>query len=531
MGPQLDASHDVEDSNIREITQIISALAQNGYTSEWAREAYEDIQNIIQDASVPYMKHLTGLKEINMSTEESKKKFYRYLSDRFINSIYKTQGNNIAKTLVAGLRQDGVQIPFSNQNFYSAFVKDIITRMNTDFISRNYPGIGAVLTPSEGIIQMYDVFVNGELIAVTHEDLSKEALRNYNEASYVRQYGEVPKNNTEVIRNYIQQTLRDSDILLQDIEIGDIIRVDGVEHNLKTPEDYYEFKRIYSKNEVSDVLANNPELARIGSRAANLSADGKGSYLAEDLYARYRGGENFLEDYSPDTDTVVRTPIKKKYKGKLIVAQSGTGKTSIADNISVIDSDLLLANILDVPINLAMNAFRLLSPEDRNKISLQYHQSMRDEVAKGNTVITANLKMLGEADLVVYNESASLTDGRTGNIDRTNRYINSEYQKKSLETIKQAVEAGKEAIVLNGDNFLSDVLLDDPSFTIAEEIIRNDFDTLDQVVTNFMDKFGVTIDEFSESGYSMDLLEKTIKASKPGEITDASGEMIAFMMQ
>ena len=25
---------------------------------------------------------------------------------------------------------------------------------------------------------------------------------------------------------------------------------------------------------------------------------------------------------------------------------------------------------------------------------------------------------------------------------------------------------------------------------LAEEIIRNDFDTLDQVVTNFMDKFG-----------------------------------------
>ena len=150
---------------------------------------------------------------------------------------------------------------------------------------------------------------------------------------------------------------------------------------------------------------------------------------------------------------MVRTPIKKKYKGKLIVAQSGTGKTSIADNISVIDSDLLLANILDVPINLAMNAFRLLSPEDRNKISLQYHQSMRDEVAKGNTVITANLKMLGEADLVVYNESASLTDERTGNIDRTNQYTDSAYQKRSLETIKQAVEAGKEAIVLNGDNF------------------------------------------------------------------------------
>ena len=58
MGPQLDASHDMDNSEVHEITQIISALAQGGHTSEMAREAYEDIRNVIVETSQTYIKHL-----------------------------------------------------------------------------------------------------------------------------------------------------------------------------------------------------------------------------------------------------------------------------------------------------------------------------------------------------------------------------------------------------------------------------------------------------------------------------------------
>lgn len=150
MGPQLDASHTADDSEIKEITQIISALAQNGYTADWAREAYSDIQEIIKDSSKEYLSHLESFKS-------GDGQFYKYLSNRFMESVVRSDGNNIAKSLINALEKDGINIPFSNQNFYSAFVKDVITRMNTDFISRKYPGMGAILSASEGIIQLYDI--------------------------------------------------------------------------------------------------------------------------------------------------------------------------------------------------------------------------------------------------------------------------------------------------------------------------------------------------------------------------------------
>ena len=43
IGPQLDANHEANDSRIKEITQVISALAQNPNTAEIAQEAYEEI--------------------------------------------------------------------------------------------------------------------------------------------------------------------------------------------------------------------------------------------------------------------------------------------------------------------------------------------------------------------------------------------------------------------------------------------------------------------------------------------------------
>ena len=60
-----------------------------------------------------------------------------------------------------------------------------------------------------------------------------------------------------------------------------------------------------------------------------------------------------------------KTPLKEQYKGKLIFAQSGTGKTSIADNVNVIDSDYIMATLLGVDTPLAMDAFNLLNKKEK----------------------------------------------------------------------------------------------------------------------------------------------------------------------
>ena len=111
MGPQLDASHELDSSKIKEVTQVISALAQNPTTAHLAEEAYRDIANVIKKSMKNYEKFFT-------KTSIDKEELYRFLASKFVNAVKNSKGDTIAKTLIHSL--DGViNIPFSNQNFYN----------------------------------------------------------------------------------------------------------------------------------------------------------------------------------------------------------------------------------------------------------------------------------------------------------------------------------------------------------------------------------------------------------------------------
>lgn len=293
MGPQLDASHNIDDSEIREVTQIISALAQNGYTSEMAREAYEDIKNVIAESSQTYLQHLEGLNKINVDTTQKKEKLLDYLANRFMESLDGSKGNDIAQVLMHNLKKDGIQIPFSNQTFYGAFVKDIITRMNTDFISRKYTGIGAVLAASQGIVQLYDVDITKEdgstfTTQMTQSDVAKIAISEYNPDEFYERHHKYAESNHEIIDDYIFRNMQDKVVLLEDIEIGDRIDVNGDIYDLTTPEQYYDFKNLFSENEVDVVLAENPNLFAVSKLVLPLVKSGDVNTITADLYYNYR---------------------------------------------------------------------------------------------------------------------------------------------------------------------------------------------------------------------------------------------------
>ena len=89
----------------------------------------------------PYLRYLA----IDDKTERiDSEGLYDYIAERFVKTLNNTKGDNIAKVLVHSFEQD-LKIPFSNQNFYVAFVRDIITKMNNEFITRYYSGIGQYL--------------------------------------------------------------------------------------------------------------------------------------------------------------------------------------------------------------------------------------------------------------------------------------------------------------------------------------------------------------------------------------------------
>ena len=80
--------------------------------------------------------------------------------------------------------------------------------------------------------------------------------------------------------------------------------------------------------------------------------------------------------------------IKPQYRGKLIYAQAGTGKSTVADNETVFDSDYLLGQILGVSAETAGFFFKTLSAKQKKAFGEQYRDLIRQKVAEGKTVLT-----------------------------------------------------------------------------------------------------------------------------------------------
>lgn len=241
--------------------------------------------------------------------------------------------------------------------------------------------------------------------------------------------------------------------------------------------------------------------------------------------------ENYAGKYEVSLN-VLRTPIKEKYKGKLIFAQSGTGKSRIADNINVIDSDTLLADVLGTSVESARFALINMDLNQREAVTNEYHQRIREELAKGKTVLTASAAMMHSADVVVYNESSALTSARTSAADRegNNRYVNPE--KAESDIIRAKAQRGKEVISLDSEHYLSDYLLTDPSFAVPKKDQRAD--SLSEAVSSFLQDFSLTVNDLE--GYRgrlplFDAVNRVINARKASDITDAMGYAVAFMMQ
>ena len=266
MGPQLDAGHEADASQIKEVTQVISALAQNSKTAALALEAYNDIAMVIKKATEPYLKYLNPKDEQGNKIDINKEELYKYLSDKFVKTIQNTKGDNIAKVLVQSFSKD-VNIPFSNQNFYVAFVRDIITRMNNEFITRYYSGTGAILIPSHKIVQVYDIpQIDGSYLTVTQEDLAKEAFKNFDKSI-------AGLTNKQIINNYIETLLIPTPTTWDKIQVGDTVQreltpeeideinkqVDETYAEMGTPEMELQLYNQLIKDK-SHITLSNPEL-------------------------------------------------------------------------------------------------------------------------------------------------------------------------------------------------------------------------------------------------------------------------------
>lgn len=252
-----------------------------------------------------------------------------------------------------------------------------------------------------------------------------------------------------------------------------------------------------------------------------------------------------------ETNSSAITELKPQYRGKLIYAQSGTGKSTIADNKTVFDSDYILGNILGVSTETAGFFFKTLSAKQKKAFGEQYRETIKQMVADGYTVLTANESLLNDADVVIYNQSAQQTDERVNGNNRalTNKYHAPEYHQNTLAKIKKLKDEDKENtgkyVELDGKHYLSDVIssgnnLYDRTSNLHTDSEQKESNAIleeqqrDHIISSFLNEFGISVnmlDNYDGELPLFDALNKVINARTKADITEGVGYAIAFMMQ
>lgn len=180
-GVQMDADHILsEDTDVTEMSQMISSLIQSGYYTSEAINVYKEIGNVVEQS----------LREKNMLVGEGDfTNLHQMLGKEFLKSF----SNNTRDTMglaqafltkvATELSKDPnltIRIPFSDPTTIKIFNATVISNLNKKGIKRKYAGIASVQVPSRGMIQFFNYGGN----TMTYSTLCRkirenEALQNF----------------------------------------------------------------------------------------------------------------------------------------------------------------------------------------------------------------------------------------------------------------------------------------------------------------------------------------------------------------
>lgn len=176
--------------------------------------------------------------------------------------------------------------------------------------------------------------------------------------------------------------------------------------------------------------------------------------------------------------------IKERFRGKLIYAQDGTGKSWIKLHIpNVVDSDEILKKLT------GGKQYSEIPQDKRSAVWQKYNEEIRRLASEGKTVLTTSKQMIGEADVLIHNESVELTTKRTNAENRRNRFSDPNRAQAHLDAIQARIERdpGVEHYALNETQYASDIL--------AEDVTKlpTSLEVLGELKQTYEDLFGYAI--------------------------------------
>ena len=188
LGMQMNADHDIIDSELTEFSQVITATSAYGFTYDNTDEIFQGLGR----ASLATTKKMSEAVDTFIQNFEDPKQAQSDLYDSIGRIIMKSSSIKDRESLQHVImqavesvfyksknhQQDSSKIPFSDPNVYSDFIATLASTINKEAIKRKHPGSGCVMVPAYHMIQYFEF--GGEKLMAT--DILKRAQEDYKQS-------------------------------------------------------------------------------------------------------------------------------------------------------------------------------------------------------------------------------------------------------------------------------------------------------------------------------------------------------------
>ena len=242
-GIQLDAEHHADESTLSIMTQVVNALCARGYTWDKSNEVYQAMHDLTING---LRDHIEGLRLYLDVKDGNKEKLLDAVADvivKGLKNLTDREGNLVQAVaeLVVEAAKEGQKVtgndiigivPFSHPAMYKQLMSIISSTFTKQAVKIKFPGVLAVLNPSNGIFKIYGDYMMDDF------DPTKTGI---------------PVDNLER-RRQIQKTMPNLKPTQLRLGYRYFLTLNGKEHAilLKSPKEYWAIRRDIEYMEASN---------------------------------------------------------------------------------------------------------------------------------------------------------------------------------------------------------------------------------------------------------------------------------------
>ena len=294
LGMQMNADHDIVNSELTEFSQVIAATSAYGYTYDQCHQIFKGLAKTALQASKHAIEAVEDFIQ-NSNNPQAKSDLYDTIGRLILveSSIKDKESlKNMILTAVSNIftnnrdhADDSVKIPFSDPNIHSEFANILASVITKASIKRKHPGSGCVMVPGYDMITYFEV---GDK-KYSHPDMLKKA-----KSELLQELREVVKTSPK----YDSTTGLINNKIASQLTLSDLFTYPEVSAYLDSQKNEGEF----SLSEISDTVLFNKMIV---DRYLNKLQAEAPIYTSKDYFQP----EDVVRIFTPKLDPLTNNPL------------------------------------------------------------------------------------------------------------------------------------------------------------------------------------------------------------------------------